>query len=104
MSRSTPPERILWSHLRDRKLGGLKFRRQHQIGPYVVDFYCAEAQLVVELDGRHHTQQVERDAERDEWLRDQGLGIIRVSVSQFTRNTPGVLRLILATANERKKG
>jgi len=50
----TAPEGVLWSHLRNRRLGGLKFRRQQAIGPYVADFFCAKARLVVELNGRMH--------------------------------------------------
>ena len=50
----TIPERLLWGLLRDRRLQGVKFRRQHPIGPYIVDFYCASCGLVVELDGRSH--------------------------------------------------
>jgi very-short-patch-repair endonuclease len=50
----TKPEQLLWSILSGRKLGGLKFRRQHPIEPYIVDFYCADAKLIVELDGESH--------------------------------------------------
>ena len=70
---STPPERVLWKHLRGRRLGGMKFRRQVAMGPYVADFYCAEANLVVEVDGRGHEQRTERDRVRDEWMRERGL-------------------------------
>jgi very-short-patch-repair endonuclease len=62
---STPAEARLWQALRGRKLGGARFRRQHAIGRFLVDFYCAEATLVIEVDGPVHRQQVEQDAERE---------------------------------------
>ena len=58
---STIPERVLWTLLRDRRLSGVKFRRQHPIGPYVVDFYCPSHGLIVELDGRSHDDRGIRD-------------------------------------------
>src|SRR5262245_39819570 len=53
-NRATDEERILWSQLRNRKLAGFKFRRQHQLGPLTLDFFCPAAKLSVEIDGRHH--------------------------------------------------
>ena len=60
----TPPEARLWVHLRRRALDGLKFRRQHPAGVYVLDFYCAEAMLAVEVDGESHEGRGEYDARR----------------------------------------
>ena len=60
----TEPERILWTILRGRNLAGLKFRRQHPIEPYIVDFYCAEASLVIELDGQSHDDRKAYDDQR----------------------------------------
>jgi very-short-patch-repair endonuclease len=57
--KATPPEQLLWSILRDRRLAGLKFRRQEPIGPYVVDFSCREIKLIVELDGMSHDSEAE---------------------------------------------
>ena len=68
----TPPETRLWRILRDRRLGGFKFRRQHPIGRFIVDFYCMQVRLVVELDGPTHEDQVEYDEVRTEWLQAQG--------------------------------
>jgi len=65
---STIPERILWKLLRDRRLSGAKFRRQHPVGPYVVDFYCPSHGLVVELDGRSHDDHGLQDQERERYL------------------------------------
>ena len=70
-------ERQLWERLRGQQLDGLKFRRQHPIGHCIVDFYCAEARLVVELDGGIHTTQREWDVERTAILEAQGYRVIR---------------------------
>ncbi len=63
--------------LRKRQLCGAKFRRQHNIGQFIVDFYCHEAKLVVELDGSVHQRQREKDADRDEWMTAIGLTVLR---------------------------
>ena len=73
----TETERLLWSHLRNRQLGGLKFRRQHPLGPSIVDFYCAAKRLVVEVDGGIHDSQCDRDAVRTERLEEHGCKVIR---------------------------
>ena len=98
---STPPERVMWRALRNRQLGGLKFRRQHEIGPYVADFYCAEARLVVELDGAMHEKSREHDTRRDAYIRSQGDEVIRFTVSEFTRSKDAVLSTILRIARSR---
>ncbi len=97
----TPPEIKLWVRLRDRRLGGLKFRRQHIISPYFSDFYCDEAGLVVELDGRSHAERAQEDARRDGFVRKKGIRTLRISVSDFERDIEGALALILRTANAR---
>lgn len=68
-------ERKLWAVLRDRRLGGLKFRRQVPIGAYVVDFLCLRHRLIIEADGPFHD--AERDAVRDAWLQAQGFRVLR---------------------------
>jgi len=75
----TRAEAILWRELRNRRLGGFKFRRQVPIGPYVVDFLCYEGRLIVELDGppHHDSRQRDQDARRDAWLDSQGFRILR---------------------------
>ena len=67
----TPAEAFLWKHLKSSQLDGKKFRRQHSIGPYIVDFFCAECRLAVELDGAGHMTEfgAEADAERSEFLK-----------------------------------
>lgn len=77
----SPPEVKLWGLLR-RSPGGVSFRRQHPIGPYVADFYCAASKLVIEIDGLIHDFTVERDVRRDEYMRGLGLTIIRLPASE----------------------
>jgi type I restriction enzyme M protein len=74
----SPPEEILWECLRGRRLRGLKFRRQHPIGRFVLDFYCDAARLAVEVDGAHHEEQREADAERDSELEARGIATVRL--------------------------
>ncbi|MFN3167089.1 MAG: endonuclease domain-containing protein [Phycisphaeraceae bacterium] len=95
---STTPERVLWGMLRNRRLGGLKFRRQVPFGPYVVDFYCAECRLVVELDGHSHDGRKEKDAVRTTFLESEGLKVIRVTNSDLAKNPEGVGQYILNEA------
>ncbi len=80
--RSTETENLLWEKLRNRQLLGRKFRRQTPIGAYVVDFYCAEEKLVIEIDGGIHETQQEQDQLRQETLEALGLRVIRLTVDQ----------------------
>ena len=75
------PEGLLWRAIKGGKADGLKFRKQHPIGPYVLDFYCATARLCVEVDGASHGfgDRPRRDARRDAYLRDAGIHTIRIS-------------------------
>ena len=73
----TSTEEILWIFLRGRRLQNAKFRRQHNIGRFIVDFYCHEARLVVELDGKIHDSRKVQDAERDAWMVESGLTVLR---------------------------
>ena len=75
----TDAERLLWQCLRLKQMKGFKFRRQHPIGKYIVDFICLEARLIIELDGGQHNEadQIDKDAERTTWLEAQGLRILR---------------------------
>lgn len=74
---ATEAERRLWRHLRRRQLTGLKFRRQRPIGPYICDFVCLEACLIVELDGSQHVEQADYDLRRDAFLRSNGFRVLR---------------------------
>ena len=75
---ATPAETVLWALLRGRRLGA-KFRRQQSLGPFIVDFFCADAGLVVEADGGYQAGIADRDAARDEWLHAAGLTVLRLN-------------------------
>jgi very-short-patch-repair endonuclease len=92
----TSSELYLWQFLRNRQRGGMKFRRQHPIGPYTADFYCFEAKLVVELDGEPHqtVEGQERDDARDAWMREQGIEVLRFGGFQVENETQQVLETI----------
>ena len=92
---SSPIERLLWARLRGGQLG-VKFRRQQGIGPYIVDFYCPAARLVIELDGDSHywPGQQNYDAARDGFMREQGLSILRFTNLELSQSLDGVLMLI----------
>jgi very-short-patch-repair endonuclease len=91
----TEAERRLWLVLRDRRLGA-KFRRQHSVGPYVLDFYCAEHRLAVELDGgqHFHPHEVARDAARTAYLRARGIRVIRFTNAEAFGDIHGMLSAI----------
>ena len=97
------PEAMLWSRLRRRSPDKPAFRRQHPIGPYILDFYCASAKLAVEIDGRAHEAEdrPERDARRDAWLLEQEVVVVRIPASVVLTSADatadGILRLALAT-------
>ncbi len=74
---ATPAEAYLWRFLKQAQLDGRKFRRQHSIGNYIVDFFCYEEMLAIELDGEVHNTQIKEDEERDQNLNNQGIRIIR---------------------------
>jgi very-short-patch-repair endonuclease len=92
---ATPAERLLWSRLRGKQMG-CKFRRQHSIGNYIVDFYCAEERLIVEVDGGIHNQPEIKgqDRFRDEFCAEFGCRILRVSNEDVHANLDGMCELI----------
>ncbi|WP_066588287.1 endonuclease domain-containing protein [Sphingomonas pruni] len=100
----TPPEIGLWIALR-RNEAGLRFRKQHSADDYVLDFYCAPAQLAIEVDGEAHSRgdRPERDAVRDAWLVSQGLQVLRYPAIEVLTNLEGVVGQIIAVALERRK-
>ncbi len=89
----TPEERIVWQELRGNRLG-LHFRRQHPLPPYIVDFYCHQGRLVVELDGSPHRQQQGYDYLRDSYLARFGIRVLRVANQSVRDNLPAVIHLI----------
>ena len=98
---ATPPERRVWARLRAGRVQGLKFRRQHPIGPYVADFYCHDARLVVEIDGAAHQGRAERDRRRDAYLAEQGVHTLRISGSRVKRDIGRVIASIAHVAKIR---
>ena len=96
---STEAERALWSRVRDRRLGGYRFRRQVPIGLYIVDFLCSSAKLVVEIDGGQHQEQIAADCQRTRWLESKGYRVLRVWNNDVLGNMAGVLTAVLAELN-----
>ena len=93
--KSTPTENDIWYYLRSRRLNGLKFRRQHILGRSIVDFVCLEKRIVVELDGGQHAESLEKDKDRDEWLKAEGYKVLRFWNNEFYENREAVLNAIL---------
>ncbi len=93
----TRPERTLWALLRRNELGW-HFRRQHPVGPYILDFYCAAAKLAVEVDGPVHQEQIDRDRRRTAWLEQEGIRVIRFSAEEVEAQPAAVLAAIARTA------
>ncbi|MBE9070921.1 endonuclease domain-containing protein [Leptolyngbya cf. ectocarpi LEGE 11479] len=93
--RQTSAEEILWECLRARRFYGYKFRRQHNIGRFIADFYCHEGGLVIEVDGPIHDLQSEKDDMRDAWMESVGLQVLRVRNWQVLEGLEGVLVMIL---------
>jgi very-short-patch-repair endonuclease len=96
---ATEAERRLWSALRDRQLGGAKFRRQHRIGPFIADFACVEHRLVIEADGGQHADNP-ADARRTAWLRARGWTVLRLWNNDILANPDGVRAVILQVLTE----
>ncbi len=97
------PEVLLWKELRGNKLNGLKFRRQHVLGPYTADFYCHELRLVVEVDGfEAHRNRIATDIARDAWMADRRLTVLRLGATLVLDNMPRALWLIAEKAKELK--
>ncbi|MCI0441138.1 MAG: DUF559 domain-containing protein [Chloroflexi bacterium] len=93
----TPAEIKLWQKLRYGQLDGAFFRRQHPVGPFILDFYCAKAKLVVEIDGHSHGEQIEYDEARTRWLNEQKkYRVIRFANQDVMKNIEGVLQVIAA--------
>ena len=99
---ATDAERQLWYHLRNRQLGGFKFRKQETIGRCIADFACAECRLVVEADGGQHSDEVDRD--RTAYLNSLGWAVLRFWNNDILQNTDDVLDCILRACEEQCKG
>ena len=95
-SQLTPEESYLWAHLQHRKLAGRKFRRQHSVGPYILDFYCPAEKLAVELDGSSHDHEAAQghDEQRTRFLTRLGIRTLRFQNQEVRKNLEGVLMAI----------
>ena len=91
--KETPEERLLWSQLRRKNLGH-KFYRQYSVGPYILDFYCPEKRLTIELDGFQHLQDKEYDQQRDDYLSLHDIKVLRFWNSEISANIDKVLEKI----------
>jgi very-short-patch-repair endonuclease len=98
----TPPERRLWNALKQRP-NGFKFRKQHEHGPYYLDFFCYEAALAIEVDGLAHElgSNPQRDARRDAWLAGCGIHTLRVRATDVRDNLDGVVAYVVEACRER---
>ena len=90
--RATDAERLLWRYLRAKQMEGIKFRRQEPVGNYIVDFICFDRRIIVEIDGGQHArdENINKDKERDEWLRNQGFKVLRFWNNDVLNNINGV--------------
>ncbi|HEY4115797.1 MAG TPA: endonuclease domain-containing protein [Rhizomicrobium sp.] len=86
--RMTLPEVILWQELRRGRLRQLHFRRQHPVGPYILDFFCSDARLAIEIDGSSHANehQFRYDERRDRWLANQNIKVLRIGAADVLRD------------------
>jgi len=90
---------LWWRRIRNRQLGGFKFRRQHAFPPYIVDFVCIEKLLVVEVDGGQHALTMDADAQRTKFLEQKGFRVVRFWNNEVLGNTEAVLERILELLN-----
>ena len=96
----TPAEKKLWAYLRNDKLNGVSFRRQHAIGSYVVDFCSIKHKLIIELDGSQHLAQQERDEERTRYLQSQGYKVIRFWNNDVMNDIDSVITAIYSVLEQ----
>lgn len=99
----TDAERILWQHLRNRQLLGLKFRRQRPLGNYIVDFACQSLKVIVELDGSQHMDNVIYDDERTKYLSSLGYLVIRFWNNEVLSQTTSVLEALTLALSQRER-
>ena len=97
------PEKLLWVRLRRRDPGHPTFRRQHPIGPFILDFYCSDARLCIEIDGASHSMgdRPARDARRDAYLQSQGIEVVRIAASYVLEDPEAATEWVRHLAQER---
>jgi very-short-patch-repair endonuclease len=100
----TPAEAKLWQYIKNKQIGGYKWRRQHQIGKYILDFYCPTAKLAIELDGKHHftIDGTNADEIRTEYLQTIGITVIRFENKELWENPECVINTIIEALNKNK--
>ncbi len=96
----TPAEKKLWMAIRGKKLKAMKFRAQHPVGRFILDFFCPEKKLAIEIDGGIHDSQRDRDKERDDLLARYGYRVVRFQNEDVLQDLSGVLRKIMEVARE----
>ena len=101
-SNMTEPEIILWSRIKNKQILGLKFRRQHSIGPYIVDFYCPDIRLAIEVDGGHHNQEenIIYDEERTAYLNSLNIKVIRYWNNEVAKEINNVIEDLINKINK----
>lgn len=101
---ATPAEITLWQYLKRSQVGGLKFRRQHSVGAYILDFYCPEIKLDIELDGDVHEAPLsyEHDMIRTDYLNQQGISVLRYHNDVVFKNVQGIIDSILHFAERNR--
>lgn len=99
--RMTSAESILWGKLKRKQLNGLHFRRQHPYGMFIVDFFCHKANLAIEIDGEIHKYRQQQDKEKEEYLKNTGISILRFTNEDVINNTEKVLEKIRQFVAER---
>jgi very-short-patch-repair endonuclease len=99
--KSTDVEKLLWSRLRAGRCEGMKFRRQHPVGQYIVDFVCLERKLIIELDGGQHAlpDEARKDRQRDAWLEKEGYTVVHFWDNEVLMNRNGILDAIRERLN-----
>jgi very-short-patch-repair endonuclease len=97
----TDAEQLLWHHLRHQQITGIKFRRQHPVGRYVVDFVCLAKRLAIEVDGGQHAEMKLQDQQRDAFLVQQGFRVLRFWNNEVLGNIEGVMGKIWAAVSEK---
>jgi very-short-patch-repair endonuclease len=90
----TDAESLMWKILRSRRLADAKFRRQHPIGRYILDFYCHDRRLCIERDGSQHMESADYDQQRDSWLIERGIKVLRFWNNQVLAETESVMQVI----------
>ncbi|MDO8798978.1 endonuclease domain-containing protein [Phenylobacterium sp.] len=98
--RLTLPEGLLWRALKGGRYGRLHVRRQHPVGPYLLDFFCASSQLCIEVDGGSHSfgDRPERDERRDAWLAERGIRTLRINAQVVLKDIDSAVAMVVAAA------